>query len=91
MGLPQRTEPVIARLSSRVLEWWRRNPLFVVLWAGFAVAWALRIPAPYGSRWDEFLAGAAWVLLISCGTVGLVGRGRTPAGRRATRPQSDSR
>ncbi|SDC64207.1 hypothetical protein [Nocardioides lianchengensis] len=61
-------------MRSRVLGWWRRNPLFVVLWAGFAVTWALRMPASYGSRWDSFLADAAWLLLIGCGVVGLVGR-----------------
>lgn len=69
----EQSESVLDRLRSRVLGWWGRNPVFVVLWVSFVVTWALQIPTSQGSGWDSFLVGASWLLLISTGVVGLVG------------------
>ncbi|WP_345530059.1 hypothetical protein [Nocardioides endophyticus] len=52
---------------------WRERPVLAIMVAGFITAWALRIPAQHGSTWDSILAGAAWILLICCAVVGLVG------------------
>jgi len=55
------------------LSAWRERRLLAVMVASFIALWTLRIPAQHGSAWDSTLAGAAWVLLVCCAVVGLVG------------------
>jgi hypothetical protein len=59
------------------LSAWRERPVLAVMVAGFIATWVLRIPAQHGSAWDSILAGAAWILLICCAVVGLVGGRRS--------------
>jgi ABC-type Co2+ transport system permease subunit len=65
----------MAWLKSRLVEV-RERPFLAVLVASLIVVMALRTPAQNGSRWDSILAGAAWILVVVCAVVALLGGSR---------------
>jgi hypothetical protein len=62
-------------LKSRLVEV-RERPFLAVLAASLIVVMVLRTSAQNGSRWDSILAGAAWILVVACAVVALLGGSR---------------